>query len=363
MTRTAPRGLISLPTLHNAPRGAEVALESIADGLAQRGHHITVVGSGPENLTRNYAYIQKKTVDHKKFERWPKIPPFRNEGHIGSMLFAPRLLRAFDPSKTDYTMTCGYPFENWAFRRPGKKRTPTVFVTQNGDWPAFADNSEYKLFSCEGLVCTNPVYFERNKDKWNAALIPNGVDPERFLPLPPNRLSLGLPEGPLIIMVSALIASKRVEEGLRAASRIPGVAFAVFGDGPLRTEVDALGQELFGNRYSRQVVKPEQMPAVYNAADVLLHMSMDESFGNVYVEAMSCGIPVVAHDWAVTRWILTSPSKLVDSTDGDAVRGALLSVFEASPADRHQMHTETAKRFGWAEVARQYDEFIHKVIA
>src|SRR3546814_5508392 len=57
-----------------------------------------------------------------------------------------------------------------------------IFVTQNGDWPAYASNTEYRSFSCDGLVCTNPDYLERNSVRWNCALIPNGVDLARFSP-------------------------------------------------------------------------------------------------------------------------------------------------------------------------------------
>ena len=86
-------------------------------------------------------------------------------------------------------MTCSYPFTNWALRRPTRsaRRPRHVFVTQNGDWPAYVRHSaerqsEYRFFDCDGLICINPDFFDRNKAAWNCRLIPNGVDPGRFQP-------------------------------------------------------------------------------------------------------------------------------------------------------------------------------------
>ena len=122
-------------------------------------------------------------------------------------------------------------------RRPdwSRQRPPHVFVTQNGDWPARANVSEYRLFGCEGLVCTNPDFYESNRARWRCRLIPNGVDCVRFQPGMPQRQELGLPADRLIVlMVSALIPTKRVEIGIEAVSQVADAHLVVAGDGPLR---------------------------------------------------------------------------------------------------------------------------------
>ena len=174
-----------------------------------------------------------------------------------------------------------------------------VFVTQNGDWPAYADNSEYRFFGCDGLICTNPDFFDRNKERWRCALIPNGVDTDRFRPGPADRAEFGLPaEGRIVLMVSALIPSKRVDLGVEIVSRIPGCHLVVAGDGPMRHQIDASAARRMPGRFTRLTVAPERMPALYRSADVFMHLSTDEAFGNVYLEAMACGLPVVAPEFA-----------------------------------------------------------------
>ena len=216
------RILISLSGLHRVRRGAEIAFESIASGLADLGHAVTIYGSGPTLEEASYAYRHLPVIRRERFERWPSAPPFRDPTTYESLSFMPGLLKAFRPAAFDATMTCGFPIENIALRRPSlrRQRPPHIFVTQNGDWPAQLRTKESRLFSCDGLVCTNPVYFERNRDRWTSALIPNGVDVSRFSPGPQARQRLGLPlDQPIVLMVSALIASKRIEQAIPCRRR------------------------------------------------------------------------------------------------------------------------------------------------
>jgi glycosyltransferase involved in cell wall biosynthesis len=61
----------------------------------------------------------------------------------------------------------------------------------------------------------------------------------------------------------------------------------------------------------------ENVMPVYNAMDVFMYPSPTEGFGLVYMEAMACGVPVVAWDTPVTREILMGHAKLVpQSVDG-----------------------------------------------
>src|SRR5690606_2351401 len=139
-----------------------------------------------------------------------------------------------------------------------------VFVTQNGDWPAVSEEAEFRTFSCDGLVCTNPDYAARNRQRWACALIPNGVDLERFRPGQAERQTFGLPaDKPVILMVSALIESKRVLDGIRAVAALEDAILVVAGDGPLRDEVTRLAEELLPQRFKRVSLAAAEMPGLY----------------------------------------------------------------------------------------------------
>ena len=166
--RTALRILFALSGLHRFNRGAEVAFISVANELAAMGESVTLIGSGKPRPDDPYRFVEATSIKRQKFESFPSLPALRNEFGYEDFTFFPNLLRNYKPSDYDVTLTCSYPFANWALRRPtlGRKRPPHVFVTQNGDHPAHSNRSEFRLFGCEGLICINPDYFNRNYRKW-----------------------------------------------------------------------------------------------------------------------------------------------------------------------------------------------------
>lgn len=353
------RILFALPGLHAVSRGAEISFINIACGLARRGHEVTLLGSGPARPGTPYHYLRAPLISRTRFERFPKFPPLRGDTNWEEASFMPGFLRAYRPQDYDATLTCSYPFLNWALRaRRHRGRRPLhIFVTQNGDWPARATNSEYRWFGCDGLVCINPDYLDANKERYRSALIPNGVDLERFQPGPADRALFGLPdEAPVVLMVSALIESKKVRTGIEAVSRLPGVHLAVAGDGPLRDEMRALAERIMPGRFHNFLVSPEQMPTLYRSASSFLHLSRDESFGNVFIEAMACGIPTVAWDLPRTRWITGDTAFLVSGDDAEAVAASLSQGLD-SGADVAALRSR-AERFSWDLISGQYEDFL-----
>ncbi len=358
------RVLFALAGMHRVSRGAEIAFESVAHHLALSGEEVTVLGSGPQVDGRAYRSVQTGVVPRERFERFPSIPLLaRNEYTWEELTYVPGLLRHVRPSEYDVTVTCGYPYTNWVLRLLRRGGSPRhVFVTQNGDWPARSNEREARLFSCDGLVCTNPGYFEANSERWRCALIPNGLDPDRFRPGPPQRDRLGLPQDrPVVLMASALIDTKRVDEAVRVVSGHPDAMLVVAGDGPERELVESLARELLPGRFRRLVVPADDMPALYRSADAFLHLSLDEPFGNVYVESAACGLPVVAHDNPSTRWILGDAGLLVDTTDRAATTDALHRAIAGPATDPHRTADEIRQRFGWEQIASQYRSFLAEV--
>lgn len=358
------RIFFALSGLHRIDRGAEMAFISIAENLALRGHEVTLAGSGPVKPGKPYRFLHVPSLQRKFFERFPKGPYFRDETAFEELSFIPGLFRVFDPRKYDLTVTCSYPYTNWALRRPvvGGVRPAHVFVTENGDWPARTDTSEYRFFSCDGLVCINPDFLEANAHRWNCALIPNGVDVSRFSQAQAARDRFGLPAGKkVILMVSALIASKRVREAVEAVSRLQDVHLVVAGDGPEKQLIAKMANEKMPGRFSNILVAPRDMPSLYQSADVFLHMSLAESFGNVFLEAMSAGLPIVGHDSPRLRWILGNNGTLLDTTNLGIVADRLKNLERPSASQKAQLE-QAASRFGWPEIARQYEEFFTQVI-
>ncbi|MFN0132400.1 MAG: glycosyltransferase family 4 protein [Phycisphaerales bacterium] len=364
MTPSRPiRVLFALAGLHRVRRGAEIAFESVAAHLACiDGFQVTLIGSGQPRANDPYRFIHAPCRPRERFERWPRLPLFRDHYVYEEASFLPGLWRAFRPADFDATITCSYPFTNWLLRAP-RPAPRHLFVTQNGDWPARERRREYRFFGCDDLICTNPEYVAANRDRWRCTLIPNGVDPDRFAAATPDRAALDLPQhAPVAIIVAALIPSKRVLEGIRAVATIPDLHLLVVGDGELRAQADSLGHELLGQRYRRTTLPFEHMPMAYASADLLIHLSTDEPFGNVYVEALAAGLPVVAHDRPTTRWMLGDGNRLAvlaDTNDAAAAASAVRAALTLrSPALARERRDWVASRFAWSTIARQYADLL-----
>ena len=352
----------ALSGLHRVDRGAEVAFIAIASELARAGNQVTLFGSGDVRPGAPYTFVHVPAVRRERFEGWPALPALRNETAWEEATFVAGLLAKYRPADFDVSVTCAYPFTNWALRRPaiGGGRPRHVFITQNGDWPAWSDSAEFRLFGCDGLVCTNPDYFERNRARYRSALIPNGVDLTRFRPGAAERKRFGLPErGPVVLMVSALIASKNVAEGVAAVAQIADANLVVAGDGSLRHDLNTLAGELLPGRYRQLTVPATDMPALYRSADAFMHLSTDESFGNVFVEAMASGLPIVAYDMPRTRWIVGDHAFFADSRE--ALPAALGAALDAPPGAAAEMR-ERARTFGWPAIAALYNDFFSELL-
>ena len=401
------RILFSLPGLHRVNRGAEVVLEEVAThAAANPNFDVTLFGSGPARPNQPYHYRKLHGLPRECFEKFPKLPYVRDHYMWEELAHAPSLYFNHRPRDYDITVTCGYPYSNMLLRR-GRKYHPFdklragrpkhIFITQNGDWMVQAKNAEYKHFGCDGLVCTNPEYYNRHKNNYPCALIPNGVDTRRFHPrntgiLPVQadrnnqdlsflesesnqhgqdardtttliREQFNLPRNtPIILIVSALIPSKKVPDAIRAVANLPDAHLVIAGDGEQRSEVDSLANTLLKNRFTSLTLPREKMPDLYRSADVLLHMSQDEPFGNIYIEALATGLPIVAHQTPATQWILEDQANLIDTSDLQAVTRALQAALtQNTPAQTIARRALAEKRFSWPAVARQYCDFFQHV--
>lgn len=355
------RVLFALPGFHAEERGAEVSLLAIARELARAGEDVTVMGGGPPRPDQPYRFVHVPLVARRRFERFPRVPTLRSETGWEEATFAAGLLARYRPGDYDVAVTCAFPWTHWALRRPAPGATPAqVFVTQNGDWPARSDRAEFRLFRCDGLVCINPDYEAANRDRWRTVLIPNGVDLPRFTDVTSDRAALGLPIGPpLVLMVSALVETKRVAAGVEAVAALPDAHLVVAGDGPLRADVQALADRLLPNRFTRVSLKADAMPRLYASADAFLHMSLFESFGNVFVEAMASGLPIVGHDTPRLRWIVGARDTLVDTQDLPAVGAALARAL----ATGREAPDARAANFDWSAIGARYRRFFAELLA
>jgi glycosyltransferase involved in cell wall biosynthesis len=155
-------------------------------------------------------------------------------------------------------------------------------------------------------------------------------------------------------------AIKRADYLLRELAALPAPRpfLCLLGaDGPDAGDVRALAHERLGDDgYLARAVPHDENGDWYRAADVFALASLREGFGLAYIEALAHGLPIVAHDSAVTRHLLGAHAVLADLSRPGAPTQALTQAFDAPPSDaeRAARHASARDRFGWDALRDDY---------
>lgn len=182
-------------------------------------------------------------------------------------------------------------------------------------------------------------------------VIPNGVDVERFVP--PAAATSSERVGKTVLCVAALVPDKRHDLLFDAAMALPGhVRIRCVGTGPAQGQLERHPLARAGRVEFLQCTFDE-MPHVYQTADVFTLASPVEAFGIVFIEAMAAGLPVVAHDGPRQRFVIGADGSLCNVFDAGAYAHALTNALEAGSATRANARKQAAK-FDWSIVANQY---------
>lgn len=106
-------------------------------------------------------------------------------------------------------------------------------------------------------------------------------------------------DGPVLASVGRLVPVKDHKTLLEACAMLDADRhwrLAIFGEGPLEAELKAYAAKLgIGDRVLFAGYVDDPM-ACYAAADIVVLSSLSEGFGNVLIEAMASGVPVVSTD-------------------------------------------------------------------
>jgi glycosyltransferase-like protein len=231
--------------------------------------------------------------------------------------------------------------------------------------------------SAERCFVVSEVWRERLEATYgiHATVVPNGVDVERFSPVPASeraalRERLGYGEGPLFLSIGGIEARKNALATLDAFARVrerhPSARLAIAGGASVldhsayRRAFEARAAEL-GLRLGEDlavtgVLRDDEIVALLRAAHVFVFPSLVEGFGLVLLEALACGTPVVTSAIAPFDEFLTSEdARLVDPRDPDAIANAMLRSLEPGVAATTAVRGPAlARRFAWSASARAH---------
>jgi 1,2-diacylglycerol 3-alpha-glucosyltransferase len=361
------RVLLTCTGIGTVNRGIESFFRETFDGLRDTpGLHLRLLkGAGPEGpdefvgrilprmqfLARLIGAITGRTG--YAVEQWSSL--FSVASHI----------RQFRPHVVFYS-EANLGFLLWRFRR--RIGVPYQLLFSNGGptHPPFVRTDFVQQVA--------PVYYQEALRAGEPAdkqfLVPYGINllpPPQVIP-PQERSALrrriGLPPNRKIVLSIGWIraAHKRMDYVIDEIERLPRprpfLQLIGESDGGSREIIDR-GNGLLGvEGFRARCVPYADMADYYRAADCFVLGSICEGFGRVYLEALMHGLPVVAHDNLVTRYVLGPHAALVDLTQPGKLAEALWRELEKSRDQSLMRHRWAAvrDRFSWQVLVGQYRE-------
>jgi glycosyltransferase involved in cell wall biosynthesis len=201
--------------------------------------------------------------------------------------------------------------------------------------------------------------------------VPYGVDTAAFSPGQPSpglRRLWGVPEGALLVLgVGRLVEKKGFAFLVEAAARAPGVHVVIVGEGDLRDELDRRARALASPVTFAGTLERADLARALAEADVLAVPSVVDRAGNVdglpnaMLEGLATGRAVVASRVAGIPDVVEDGVNglLVPPGDADALAAALRAL-AADPAARERLGREARRRaedrLSWRSAARAFEE-------
>ncbi|WP_313885055.1 glycosyltransferase family 4 protein [Scytonema hofmannii] len=259
----------------------------------------------------------------------------------------------------------------WYWRRLSKQNYKLLFSNGGPILPPFPRWDHVQQLA--------PIHLqnalEAGQPSEKQTLVPYGIQMSSQLQiLTPNerealRHKLKLPEKrPLIVSVGVISKNhKRMDYVIREIASLPEPRpyLLLLGqqnsDSP---EIINLGNQLLGaENFQVRTVPQKEMANYYKIADAFVLASLGEGFGRVFLEAMSHGLPCLAHEHKVIRFVLGNNEYL----DNFEIPGNLASLIpqalqESQDVSKRQRRHESAyNRFSWDKLGLDYVNLIHNV--
>ncbi len=329
--------------------GIEHHLRLLAEAQARRNLDVTVLVASA---------VGRASVQE---ENGVRVIRARSWGTVASTPLSPGLVKWVRRIKPDVThLQFPYPPGELAHRLFGRGRVTIVtyqsdIVRQRWLGKLYSPWIRRLLNSSDRVLATSPMYVQSSpylrKMTKNCHIVPLGIDPRPFQSVDPQRADhIRRREGsPLVLFVGRLRYYKGVDVLIEAAPSIDA-RILVVGAGPMGQQWQHLAARSSAASRIRFLgqVPDDELPLYYAAADVVVLPSShrSEAFGQVLLEAMATGRPVVSTELGTGTSFANQHGKtgmVVAVGDADALAKAVNTLL-LDPERRRRMGANGRQR-------------------
>jgi glycosyltransferase involved in cell wall biosynthesis len=354
--------------------GAATAGSAIAKALTELGHRTIVLTGRFKGLPPRYE--DQGIIIH----RIPSLRRRMDRSHViemasflaAGLMFVPTIVRTHqvDGAIVFFSMPCG-PIGlvgQWICG------VPYIISLRGGDVPGAEPSLNFLhrfLSPIRRTILKNGIAIVANSDglrkmaetadPFAVQVIPNGVDTGFFIPAQskPARNESVL----RILFVGRFRHQKNLPFLFRQAAQLPATTFELHlvGDGPEKQQLEELARKLgIASAITwHGWLPPAALLKMYQSADCLVNPSLYEGMPNVVLEAMACGLPVIAsrvpgNDELVREgetgflFDLQEPDSLMNAFGQLMNNRGLCARLGANARNR------VTKNFSWSNVAQAY---------
>jgi len=298
-------GVVCYPTYG----GSGVIATEVGMGLADRGHDVHFIGYDEPRRLRPGHGITFHGVEVRDY------PVFHHPPYLlalASKIVDVATWHGLDVIHVHYAVphAAAALMARDILRAEGKVEPPRIITTLHGTDitivgadPSYLPVTRYGIMQSDAV--TVPSVYLRDETIRSLDLpglpivcIPNFIDPARFYPSEPDPSDdEECVRHPSIVHVSNFRAVKRIPDVIHTFAALRAQMHAsliLVGDGPERPAAEMLVRKL-GLKYDVQFLgKQDDFVPLLQRAALFLLPSESESFGVAALEAMACGVPVIA---------------------------------------------------------------------
>ena len=354
--------------------GAEIAVYNLAKQLSKLKHEVHVItmsdpNSPDENTQDDFFLHRIKTIE---------IPLLRNIVFSIRSLY---LMKTIKPhlvhSQTISIHNAGLP----AFLAKKILKIPYIAWGRGSDIYLYRHEKQFKriiLKNSNAAIALTDDMKEAMQNIWNMPIcvIPNGIDLEKFNTLRKSKMhstKIAESDDKVILFVGRLHPIKGLAYLIKAMKiihqRYPKSRLLIVGDGDERDNLNMIVKNSNLNECVTFIgkVPNKSIPEYMALADILVLPSLSEGFPVVILEAMACGLPIVATKIRGNQEIIKDWDNgfLVEPRNSENITEKVLLLLKDDQLRRiiAGKNIEVAKRYSWESVARRVEEIYFGVVS